>query len=313
MTKGRIMTVRGPVTPLELGAVVTHEHVIHTLGEPATTNPEYNLEHVANIAVPALRGLLEHGCNTVVECTTEYFGRSVEILKSLSEQSGVHIIANTGYYGAADDRYVPEHAYVESAAALADRWTAEWENGIAGTDIRPGFIKIGVDSPGPLSDIDAKLVRAAAITHLRTGLVMEIHTPGDGSLAAAELGILRDEGVDPSAWIWVHADTVDDVDAVVDAAARGGWVEFDSIRTGNLQERVRLLSRMKTEHLLSHVLLSHDESSYAADRTETVPVHITLFTELVPLLLDSGFDQNDIRLMTVENPRRAFTIAVKKA
>lgn len=313
MREDQIMTVRGPVSPGELGAVVPHEHVLHSFGEPATTEPQYDMDHVAKIAIPALKGLLEHGCNTVVECTTEYFGRSVENLKFLSEQSGIHIITNTGYYGAADDRYVPKHAYDESAEQLAARWVAEWESGISGTEIRPGFIKIGVDSPGPLSDIDAKLVRAGAIAHLGTGLVMEIHSPADGSLGAAELEILSEEGVAPDAWIWVHADTVDDVDAVVAAAARGGWVEFDSIRKDNMDERVRLLTRMKAEDLLSRVLLSHDESSYAADRTESVPAHVTLFTDLVPLLLESGFDKDEIRLMTVENPRRAFTIGVHKA
>ena len=311
MADAKIMTVRGSIEPSKITAMVTHEHVIHTFGEPPTTEPAYDLDRVFEIGLPALRGLLAYGCNAVVDCTTEYFGRSVETLKSLSEQSDVHIITNTGYYGAADDIYVPDHAYTDSPEELADRWTAEWVDGIRGTEIRPGFIKTGVDSPGPLSEIDAKLVRAAAITHVRTGLIIEVHSPLDGSLATEELDILAEEGVAPEAWIWVHADTVTDVDSVVDAAARGAWVEFDSISRENLSKRVALLSRMKAENLLSRVLLSHDESSYASDRTETVPVHITLFKDLIPLLLESDFSSDDIRLMTVENPREAFSIRVR--
>ncbi len=77
----------------------------------------------------------------------------------------MNIITNTGYYGAAGDKYIPKHAYSESAEELASRWINEWKNGIGSTGIKPGFIKIGVDD-GPLSDIDKKLVEAAALTHL---------------------------------------------------------------------------------------------------------------------------------------------------
>lgn len=53
--------------------------------------------------------------------------------------------------------------------------TWEWEHGIGKTDIRPRFIKIGVD-PGSLSPIDRKLVQAACRAHLETGLTIAVHT-----------------------------------------------------------------------------------------------------------------------------------------
>ena len=52
--------------------------------------------------------------------------------------------------------------------------------------------------------MDAKLVRAAARAHLATGLTIAVHTgPAEGAFEQME--ILKEEGVDPSAWIWVHA------------------------------------------------------------------------------------------------------------
>ena len=230
----------------------------------------------------------------------------------LSEESGVSILANTGYYGAAGDRYVPEHAFAESAEAIAARWIAEWESGIDGSGIRPGFIKVGVDDPGPLSEIDAKLVRAAAKAHLATGLVMEVHSPKDGTLGEAELAILAEEGVSPAAWIWVHADTVEDVDAVVEAARRGAWVEFDSVKPGNVEQRVGLLDRMKREGLLGQVLLSHDEASYMPDRDEPEHVHVTVFTMLLPRLREAGFSEEEITTLITGNPRRAFAVGVRR-
>lgn len=312
MHEGNIMTVRGPIEPETITAMVPHEHVLHSFGKPPTSNPRYDRDHVREIAIPALRGLAELGCNALAECTTEYFGRAPSHLRELAEETGVYIITNTGYYGAAQDRYVPEHAFRESAEQLADRWTAEWEDGIGDTGIRPGFIKIGVDHPAPISEIDAKLVRAAGLTHLRTGLVMEVHSPKDGALGAAELDILEGVGVAPSAWIWVHADTVEDIEPVVDAAKRGAWVEFDSVRENNIDDRVARLSRFRDEGLLGRVLLSHDESSYLPERTEPVAAHRTVFTHLIPRLRAEGFGDAEITRLTVENPRDAFAVGVRR-
>jgi phosphotriesterase-related protein len=139
----------------------------------------------------------------MVECTPAFLGRDAKLLKRLATASGLHIITNTGFYGAANDKYVPALAREESVQQLADRWIREFREGIDGTSIRPGIIKIGVDA-GPLSEIDAKLVRAAAKTHLQTGLTIASHT-GDGVAALEELEILKQEGVHPSALIWVHA------------------------------------------------------------------------------------------------------------
>ena len=80
---------------------------------------------------------------------------------------------------------MPAHAWTESAEQLAARWIPRARTGIDGTGIKPAFMKIGVD-PGPLSDIDAKLVAAAAITHLVIGLPVWSHT-GDGPAALAQV------------------------------------------------------------------------------------------------------------------------------
>ena len=54
-------------------------------------------------------------------------------------------------------------------------------------------MKISVN-PGNLTPISQKLVRAAAIAHLRTGLVIASHT-GPAIAALEEIEILKQEGV----------------------------------------------------------------------------------------------------------------------
>ena len=77
------------------------------------------------------------------------------LLRRLSRASKLHILTNTGYYGAANDKFLPPHAFTESADQLAARWIREAREGIDGTGIKPAFMKIGVDA-GPLSDVDAQ-------------------------------------------------------------------------------------------------------------------------------------------------------------
>ena len=64
----------------------------------------------------------------------------------------MNIITNTGYYGARKHVFIPAHAYKESAAQLAGRWAREFERGIDGSKIKPGVIKIGVDTGPAVGD-----------------------------------------------------------------------------------------------------------------------------------------------------------------
>ncbi len=223
------------------------------------------------------------------------------------------MVTNTGYYGAAGDKYVPRHAYGETVDQLADRWTGEWEDGIEGTGIRPGFIKSGVDS-GPLSEIDAKLIRAAARTHLRTGLTIAVHT-GGGVAALEEQVILREEGVGSAAWIWVHAQTEPDTEIHARIAGGGGWLSFDGVGPGSIHLHVGFVADMKRRGLLGRVMVSHDAGWYRPGEPGggLFQPFDTLFTEFLPALREAGLTDAEIRQITVENPATAFTVGARKA
>lgn len=308
--EGQIMTVTGPVPPDELGPALPHEHILSRFGVPPARHPDYDLRDLFDTVVPVLEEVKALGGDAIMDCTAAYFGRAPLVLHRLAEITGLRLITNTGYYGAADDRYVPDHAYDETAEALAARWLAEWTDGVDGTGVRPGFIKTAVDE-GPLSAIDRKLVRAAAKTHRESGLPIAVHTSGNVPAARAQLSILDEEGVDPSAWIWVHAQNVDDVGALVEAAERGAWIEFDGLAPGDeIEHHLELVRAMQKRGLLDRVLLSHDGSSYPPEGTEPRP-YDTLFRTFRPRLRSAGVGDETIRRLTVDNPRRAFTVRVR--
>ena len=153
-----VETVRGQIAVSQLGVTLLHEHVmVDFIGADQVSPSRYNPSEVFQAALPKLKALRDRGCTTLVECTPAYLGRDPELLRRLSEASGLHILTNTGYYGAGNGRYLPKHAFTETAEQLASRWIAERRTGIGSTRIRPAFLKIGVN-PGKLSDVDAKLI-----------------------------------------------------------------------------------------------------------------------------------------------------------
>ena len=305
----RIMTVLGPIPPREIGRTLMHEHVmVDFVGAKKISPGRYDPNEVFQKALPHLKELKSLGCETLVDCTPNYIGRDPELLRRLSKATGLHIITNTGLYGAADDKYVPRFAYTESADELAARWVQESEDGIPPAGIRPGFMKIGVDS-GPLSVIDAKLVTAAARTHRRTGLAIAAHT-GDGTAALAELNVLKKAGVHPSAFIWVHAQSESDEGIHQRAAELGAWVEFDGIAPDTVDTHVELVMRMKRAGYLRRILISHDAGWYSVGELGGGDFrgYETLFTEFLPALRKAGASEDDVRTLLVRNPRNALTL-----
>ena len=303
-----VQTVSGTLAPDRLGLTLMHEHVlVDFIGADQVGPSRYDPDEVFKIALPHLTEVRALGCETLVDCTPAYIGRDVRVLKRLADTSGVHILTNTGYYGAANDKFLPKHAFTESTNQLAARWIRESEDGIDGTGIRPAFMKIGVDD-APLSDVDARLVKAAAITLKATGLTIASHTT-TGAAAMAEIEILDRAGVPAHRFIWVHAHNEKDGTFHVRAAKAGAWVEFDGIADDSVTRHVDLVRTMKADGLLGRVLLSHDAGWYHVGEPGggAFRPYTTLFTRVVPALEQAGVTKDEIRQILVDNPRRALT------
>jgi phosphotriesterase-related protein len=311
---GKIVTVTGPIESDQLGTTLPHEHVmVDFIGAQKVSRDRYDPEKVLETVLPHLKRLRQAGATALVDCTPAYLARDPVVLKGLAQASGLHILTNTGYYGARAGQFLPKHAQTESADQLAARWIAEWMGGIENSGVRPGFIKIGVDK-GPLNETSRKLVRAAARTHLKSGLTIACHT-GDGAAAMEEIELLREEGVDASAWIWVHAQNEQDRALFERAAARGGWVEFDGVGPDSIDRHVALVSHMKDRGHLNRVLISQDAGWYSVGEPGggKFRSYTTLFELFLPALAKAGISKDEIRTLTVENPAEAYTVRVRKS
>jgi len=311
-----IMTVQGPVPANNISVALVHEHVLADfIGAAKTSADRYDSNEVFTKALPYLIDLKKAGCTTFMDCTPAYFGRDVRLLKKLSAASGLIIITNTGYYGAFNEKFLPPQTYTETAEQLAARWVSEWRHGIDGTAIRPGFIKTSVDE-GSLRPIYRKLLTAAALTHLQTGLTISAHT-GDGTAALEEIAILQKNGVHPSAFRWVHAQNEKDRTLYLRAAHMGAWIELDGIndtQAGSIEQHVALVKYMKENGCLGNVLISQDAGWYWVGEPNggTFRPYTALFTKFLPALKAQGITDDDIGQLLIENPRRSFAIRVRK-
>ena len=306
----RVHTATGPVAVADLGVTLTHEHVlVDFVGADKVGRHRYDADEAFRAALPHLQALRRQGVATLVECTPAFLGRDPVLLQRLARASGLHLLTNTGYYGAAEDKFVPAHAYEEDADRLAARWTAEWRDGIEGTGVRPAFLKIGVDA-GALSAIDEKLVRAGARCHRETGLRLHVHT-GDGAAAGAIVSTLRAEGVRPDAYVWVHAQNETDRAVHRRLAAEGVWISLDGVSETSLDAHAAAVVDLARAGHLGHVLVSQDAGWYRVGEPGggRFRPYTFLLDTFLPALRKAGLTESDTRRLLVANPARVLAPA----
>ncbi|MEM7657174.1 MAG: phosphotriesterase, partial [Bacteroidota bacterium] len=278
-------------------------HIMSNFGAEPEISPTYDTTALFAQVIPYLRSLKEAGVGTIFDCTTAFFGRDAKLLKQLSDSTGIHIVTNTGFYGAAKDRYVPPLVLESSEWEIAQIWMLEYEEGIDGTDIRPGFIKLAFDE-GEVSEVDLKLFRAGVLTHLETGLTLAVHTGGNEEAALAQLETLQALGVSPDNWVWVHANKVGDPKILLEFAQEGAWISLDGVKEENLNQYVTWLEQFRDANLLQKVLLSHDGNSFP--RGGAIRPYDAIPTLLLSRLAEAGFSQEEIDQLTRLNPVEAF-------
>ncbi len=306
-----IQTVLGPIPAEKFGVAVPHEHVmVDFVGADKTGRHRWHIDDVAKAMRPRLEELKRRGVAGLADCTPAYLGRDPRLLKRLAQETGLHILTNTGYYGGADDKFVPKHAYTETDRQLADRWTREWEKGIERTGVKPGFVKIGVDevgADGKLSGMDAKLVRAAALVSRKTGLAVTCHTGGGpAGLAAARLFV--EQEAKPSRFIVAHSDD-HGIDIQRAVATLGSWVSIDGIGWRATPDHLPIVLPLLERHA-DRVLLSMDSGWWWVGEPGggKIRPYLYLTDDFLPALKKAGVADAMLRKLTVENPASAFAI-----
>lgn len=290
---------------------LSHEHIlVDFIGADSIQSNTWNHDAIIKEILPYLEELKEFNVDYFVDATPNYLGRDVLLLEKLAQKTGIRIITNTGLYGVNNNKHIPEGAKESTKESLAEAWISEYQNGIDGTSIKPGFIKIGIDNSDTLSVLYQKLLQAAALTHLKTGLTIASHT-GEAIGLWPQLEILKSMGVSPQAFIWVHAQAESNNENYLEAAKMGCWISLDGLGT-ELENHIEKIMYAKTNGILDRILISHDAGWYDPQRErQTINPYTTIFKNLYPELKSRGFTDDEFNMLISVNPSKAFSIEVR--
>lgn len=306
-----VMTVKGPVEASSLGFTLPHEHVYTNLVR------EYRGDGLLNdrqLMHAELSRFAAAGGGTLVEVTSRGLGtlpdttRDAVALRQASEASGVQIVVGCGAYR---DPYLDQAWFDRhDVGQLAAEMVAEIERGIGDSGVRPGIIgEIGSDQ-AHISSVEERSFRAAARAHLETGLTVTTHAARWPGVGLRQLSLLESAGVDPRRVIVGHCDTVPDSSDRLEIARRGAYVELDTIRGESQYEtefRIRCVLELIEAGYGDRVLLSQDVCLRSHLVVRGGPGYVFVIESFLPQLREAGVSAEQVRQLTVDNPRRALT------
>lgn len=312
-----IHTVLGDITEDNLGVTLMHEHISWDPDGTASIR-KYEKDEVAEFILSYLRDLKSCGCSTLVEGTPAGAGRDVEILKKCSEESGLNIITCAGAWDGSDSpgKFVVGHVTGGTVDEIAACWSSEFTCGIENTGVRPGFIKIALGDTGEITDLQEKLLRAAAKTSLRTGACIQCHTFSAASAKRAVL-IIEEENLPYDRFIWIHADGARDFKTTKALADKGIWVEYDCL--ARIPDYTRYMDLMKATldaGLADRLLLAQDAGCYyygEKNTDSTMYPYSRIFREFIPLCIKNGIPEELFGKLLSENPKKVLRIDNRRA
>ena len=308
-----IQDVNGPHAQDFKQKWLSHEHIlVDFIGADSIQPSSWNHDSIITAVLPYLDEIKQFNVDYFVDATPNYLGRDVLLLERISKKSGLRILTNTGLYGARDNKFIPLYAQEMTTEELAQMWIDEFENGIDGSSIRPGFIKIGVDASDPLDGMHQKLVKAAALTHLETGLTIASHT-GEAVGLWPQLTLLKEMGVSPESFIWVHAQVENNNESYLKAAEMGCWISLDGLGW-ELEKHIEKILFAKRNGILDRILISHDSGWYDPQKeNQTINPYTAIFKKLFPELKSRGFTDEEFNQLMRENPSKAYSIKIRKS
>jgi len=317
-----VQTVLGPIDASKLGFTLTHEHIADGPYFFKRWPKDWGgkAEFVAR-SVERLKVVRDAGVNTIVDLTPYDVGRDIRFLEEVSRKSSLNMIACTG------QRFLPPNSDVSMPArtieGLAGFFIKEVEQGIDGTGIKAGVIKIGIvgDHPAPMEEIG---LRAAAQASRATGVPIRVHTDAAHRAGESDAAILEDEGVSPARVSFDHSDDSGDVDYFLGLVKRGYSLSMDHVHRGLLpdvkpsfERRAECIKLLVDAGFADKIFLSQDTGFGASLlpeekkdwRDKLDPPDGLLFTtlKLIPHLKRLGVREQEIHTITVDNPRRFFS------
>jgi phosphotriesterase-related protein len=309
-----------------------HEHVLSSVGPRPEDQgyvpiPDDKRQESVEFAVSLLNDAARVGINTLVDLLPN---RPMDLYQQIAKRTRVKIVPSTGFYRRTK---IPQrYAQMEDAHEMYEYMLKEVTEGIGGTRIPAGIIKIAAET-SPLSDWEKKVFRAAGQVQKATGVPIATH---DGAGAREQFDLLVHSGATPHRVFISHVDMFlhgkrtnreqfreQLVKELTSMAKDGGYMEFDTFGQESYtpwQDLVFLWRSIIDAGFINRMFFSMDcnwrwengkkifegADSPDADPDASRRTYAYMITDAVPKLLKSGFTEQEIHTILVDNPRRFF-------
>lgn len=309
-----IPSVRGYLNTSELGLTSMHEHVPLDLAGPCW-------DDAFEFAVRELILARELGLGTIVEVSPRC---DVRGLQKVAEESGINILACTGFYQYTDE----EKRY--SIEQFCRHMLKEIENGIDGTDVRPAVLKIATGIVPAEHEIRA--LKAVGRVQRETGLPVCVHSVGGCRL---QQNILESAGADLTRVYFCHIEaefgwegcTIDEeICSLLEVVKKGSVLCYNNFgnwahtRPENLP---RIIQAMIQEGFANYQVMSIDCIwSYENGQRKILWEDINpggcrrtysyLLSDAVPWLRQNGIPEEYIMKMLQDTPHRLLQGCCKR-
>lgn len=302
-----IHTVLGPIAPQDLGVTYSHDHLLWCPPPPHNDDPDLRLDSVET-AIEELSFFKVAGGNAVVEMSTNEIGRDPLALCHISKETGVHIIATTGYNAG---KYCDPVVAGKTVSNLVNEMVSDLTEGMGGTTVRAGVLKAS-SSYERFTAGELKVFQAVIEAHRETGAPISTHTQA-GTCALEQIEVLRSGGVPPEKIVIGHLDRNLDWDLHQAVAQTGVFLGFDQVSKEHYfadSERITFIKRLIERGHGHQILLSGDlarRSYWPSYGFGNGPGLTYILWRFVPWMLREDITQEQIAEMLIGNPSRAFT------
>ncbi len=317
-----IETLQGPLDSSELGTVLMHEHIFNITAEIQIAHPGFN-GWDPKVQVPKARELLravkQAGIDTLVELSPIGLGRSLELIRSACEDSGLNVTLATGLYTyevlPRPWHFIGPGTQLDGEEPLDALMLADLREGIEGSGVKPAILKCAIDAAGLTEHVE-RVVRSVCRVHKQTGTPICIHTSAPHERGRDALRILAEEDVDPRRVMLAHCGDTTDLGYLEELAGSGALLGMDRFGLDILlpfEERVTTVAAMCERGHADKMVLSQDAMCFTdwfppGLREQVTPnwhfLHV--IQDVVPELRRRGVSDVQVEQMLRGNPRAFF-------
>jgi phosphotriesterase-related protein len=316
----QINTVLGPISADKLGTTLIHEHIHCSLPGQEGSAPIGFDERKAIAAECALvlEEVKSYGLVSILDATPLDLGRDVELIREVSAISGINIVCSTGYYrdmSELDSVITPETQKNKTVDEMYDLFMKEIVQGIEGTDIKAGAIKVATGN-GIIYEYEQKVLRAAARAQRDTGVPVITHTEA-GTMGLEQADLLISEGANPKHIMIGHRGANTDLRYHATVIDKGVNISFDRFGievevTDAIREAIiiGLIGIGYADRIMiSHDYIVHQPGSTLDTRKALKSTGFMwscdhIFENVIPALKKAGITDDTVDTMMVKNPRR---------